>query len=432
MSDPASPASGPRHPAEHVVVVGGGVGGVTTCVELRRAGYAGGLVLADAGDLLHDRPPLSKEFLLGVIDEDGLRLQPDSWFAEHQVEVRLGTRVARAVPERGFVELADGERLPADAVVLATGGNARRLPVPGGDLPGVHYLRTVEDARALAPALSRGARVLVVGGGLIGAEVASTARALAAHVTLVDPLLPLEGVLGERLARYLHDMHGEHDIVVHRSGVARIDRTGDALSVSLTVEGTDPIDCDVVVVGIGMVPDTQVGENSGALIDGGVVVGPGQDTSIPGLFAVGDCTRPSDGHGTLLPRVEHWEGATHGAARAAASILRTDAPAAASEWFWTDRHGHHVEVVGHLTAPGPRVGDVPHAALEHVVRGAFGQPPFAVFALADGTLVGACAVDQPQLVRAARRLIDRGVTVDAADLADESVDLRKLAKRTKG
>lgn len=428
---PADPTNAPRtSQPQHVVVVGGGLGGVTTCVELRRAGYAGSLVLLDPGRLLHDRPPLSKDYLLGAVDDDGIALQPDTWFAEHDVQVRLGAAAVRAVPEEGYVELDGGERLEADVVVLATGGDARRLPVPGGDLPGVHYLRTVDDAAALRATLTPGTRVLVVGGGLIGAEVASTARALSADVTLVDPLLPLEPVVGERLATYLHDMHGENDVVVHSSGVARIEEADGGLSVHLSAGG-DPIACEVVVVGIGMVPSTAVAEASGAAVDGGVVVGPGQDTSIPGLFAVGDCTRPSDGHGTLLPRVEHWEGATHAAARAAATILAQEAPAAASEWFWTDRYGHHVEVVGHLTAPGPHVGDVPHEALEHVVRGTFGQPPFAVFALAGGTLVGACAVDSPQLVRAARRLIDRGVAVDAAALADDSVDLRKLAKKPK-
>lgn len=429
---PGGAASGAPVP-NRVVVIGGGLGGTTTCIELRRGGYTGSLVLVDSGQLLHDRPPLSKEYLLGAMDDEAIRLQPDSWFTEHDVEVRLGQNVARAAPQEGYVELEGGERLPADAAVLATGGTARRLPVPGGDLPSVHYLRTVDDAVALKAALTPGARVLVIGAGLIGAEIASAARALQAQVTLVDPQLPLESVVGGKLAEFLHDMHADHGVTVEKTGVASIEAISDngPLRVHRSAGG-EPIHADVVVVGIGMVPATGVAESSGALVEGGVVVNPRQETSVPGLLAVGDCTRPSDGHGTLLPRAEHWEAAMRGAARAAATILDTDAPASQAEWFWTDRHGHHVEVVGHLTASTVEaIDDVAHEDVEYVERGTFGQPPFSVFALAGGTLIGALAVDSSQLVRAARRLIDRHVKVDAAALANPDVDLRKLAKKPK-
>lgn len=398
---------------QHIVVVGGGLGGISVCQELRRGGYSGPLTLLDGGEVLHDRPPLSKDFLLGKIDADGIRLQPDEWFAEQDITVRTATRVTRVAPEEGWVELADGERLEADAVVLATGGAARRLPVPGGER--VRVLRDLPDAEHLKSYLRPGSRVLVVGGGLIGAELTATARELGADVVLCDPMLPLENVVGEEVATWLHGLHTEHGVTVHSAGVEEITPTDDGLRACLTNHAE--VDADIIVAGIGMIPETAVAEASGAVVDQGVVVDPEQRTSIPGLWAIGDCTRPTAADGTLLPRVEHWEGAMHAAARAAASILGKEAPTQGSEWFWSDRYGHHLEVVGHPTAG------------EQVVRGTVGQPPFAVLAVDDGHLVGALSVDDPQTVRAARRLLERGTAVTAAELADPDVDLRKLARR---
>jgi 3-phenylpropionate/trans-cinnamate dioxygenase ferredoxin reductase subunit len=400
-----------------IVVVGGGLAGVSICGDLRRLGYSGSLMLMDSGTVLHDRPPLSKDYLLGKIDVEGLRLRPDSWYAGQGIDVRPGVTVARAVPEHGYVELAGGERLPAEVVVLATGGGARRLEVPGADSARVHYLRTLADADRLRPELTEGRRVLVVGAGLIGAEIAASASALGATITLVDPLLPLEAVLGARLAEWLHGIHTEHGIDVRHGSVEEFRETGTGLTVQLT-DSAVPLEVDLAVVGIGLVPETTVAAASGAMVNDGVVVDERQRATVPGLYAVGDCTRPSNGHGTLLPRPEHWEAAMHDAARAAAAILGQPVPPSRAAWFWSDRHGHHVEVVGDPTAG------------TQVVRGEFGVPPFAVLSVAGNRVVGAVSVNQPLAVRAARRLIDGRIPVSAEELADPSTDLRTLTKRT--
>lgn len=428
-SQDGTPQDGPAAAPESVVVVGGGLAGVSVAGDLRRLGFAGAITILDAGDVLHDRPPLSKEYLLGVIDDEGLRLRPPQWYDEQAIEVRHGVSALRAVPEQGYVELTGGERIAAGCVVLATGGTARRLPVPGADSPRVHDLRTVEDARALREHLAEGRRVLVVGGGLIGAELASTARKLGAQVTLVDPVLPLANIVGGDVATWLHARHAQEGVTVHGSGVEHLEDRGDEIRAHLT-SGVDIV-ADAVVVGIGLVPETALAERSGARVDGGVVVGRDQRTSVPGLFAVGDCTRPAGDDGELLPRVEHWEGAMHGAARAAAAIVGAPVPAEQAQWFWSDRHGNHVEVVGDLHVGGRGThGVAPTGQVERVVRGKVCRPPFAIFAVAGDRLVGAVSVDDPKAIRAARRLIDGHVPVDAAELADPEVDLRKLARRS--
>lgn len=404
---------------EHVVVVGGGVGGVSTCGDLRRLGYTGSLTLIDSGSVLHDRPPLSKDFLLGRIDRIGLCLQREEWFAQQNVTVRTGETVARVRPEEGYVELTDGSRLPAEAVVLATGGTARRLPVPGGDGDRVHYLRTLDDAERLQPHLTDGARVMVIGAGLIGAEIAGTARALGCDVTITDPALPLEAALGEDLARWLHTRHAERGARVLDADVETIvhglEGTDGSAGAIVHLTAGEPVIADVVIVGIGMVPETSVAAASGAVVvTDGVVVDAHQRTSVPGLYAIGDCSHPKDAHGNLLPRIEHWEAAIHGAARAAAAICGVEPPRTQAEWYWSDRHGVHLEVVGNPVAG------------EQIVRGTFGEPPFAILSFADGQVVGAASVNDPKTVRAARRLIDRRTPVTAEDLA--TGDLRKLAR----
>lgn len=394
-------------------MAGGGPAGVSLCVELRRHGFTGSLTVVDPGDVLHDRPPLSKTYLAGELDDEGIKLQPDSWFADNDVRVRYGTTVTRAVPADGQIELSDGGTLPADVAVLATGATARRLPVPGGEGPRVHYLRTIADARSLREGLTPGTHVVLVGGGLVGAELASTTLRLGCRVTVVDPLLPLEQVVGRRFAHWLHAEHSRRGVTTHTAGVSGISGSGDGLS--LTLDDGSTIEADLAVVGIGMVPDTRAAAASGARVQGGVVVDGDQRTCVPGLYAIGDCT-VTEIDGILQPPTGHWEGAVADAARAAAAILGRPAPAPSHHWWWSDRHGMHVEAIG-------RVLDG-----REVVRGTFGQPPFTVFKVDGDRLLGLIAVDCPQSVAAARRILARRIPVDPHALADPDTDLRTLLR----
>ncbi|NHC44991.1 NAD(P)/FAD-dependent oxidoreductase [Motilibacter aurantiacus] len=404
-----------------VVVVGGGLAGLSTCSALRAFGFAEELVLLAAEPHLpYDRPPLSKEVLTGALSPAGVELRPEQWYADNRVDVRLGTRAVALRAGEGAVETGDGRVVRADAVVLATGGVPRPLPVPGGELARV--LRTRDDAEELRAALAPGARLLVVGGGLIGAEVASSAMSLGCEVTVADPdPLPLAGAVGAVVAAHLHAQHPAAGVRVLEAGVTALERRGAAVHARLSANPVaEEVEADVVLAGIGIVPDDGLASAAGADVGAGVLVGPDMRSSIPEILAVGDVARPRGSRGPLARR-EHWEAAVRTGEAAAAALLGTPAPAPVQPWFWTDRYGVHVEVAGLVP---------PEAA--PVLRGDPASGSFAVFFLEAGRLAAAVSVDRGPEARASRRLVDAAAAVEPATLADESVDLRKLARATRG
>lgn len=405
-----------RAGVDRVVVVGGGIAGVSAAGALRAGGFAGELTLVDAGEFPYDRPPLSKDYLAGARDLKQIALQPGEWYDDNRIRLRTLTTVVALRAAEGGVELADGTLLPADRVVLATGGQAARPPIPGVDSRRVHVLRTSVDADGLGEALVPGARVLVVGAGLIGAEVASTAVGLGCEVVLVDPApVPLAAGVGLEVATWLHGLHAECGIETITAAVATFTDTGAGVDVVLAGE-SEPRVFDAVVLGVGMVPQTVLAESAGLEVDRGIVVDLGQVTSNPAVLAVGDPTRARRGD-ALAPRAEHWDAAQRDGYRAAATILGAAPPAPTAPWFWTDRHHRHVECVGRMAE-----------AESIVVRGEIGAAAFSVFGIRDEAVVGAVAVDDPNAVRAARRMIDRGLAVVPQRLADTGTDLRKLLR----
>lgn len=406
-------------PQDGVVVVGGGIAGVSTVAALRAGGYAGAITLVEKATRPYDRPPLSKEYLAGASDLTQIALQPAEWYAEQRIDL-IGDAVATALrPRLGEVELADGRVLVADRIVLATGGRPVRPPIPGGDSPRVHVLREASDADRLRQLLLPGARLLIVGAGLIGAEVASTARDRGADVVLVDPLdPPLAAAVGRDVARWLHGLHADHGVETVTTTLEALQETATGIGAQLVGE-PDSREFDAVLLGVGMTPDTGLAHAGGLATDRGILVDERQVTSAPNVLAVGDCSRLRDHR-----RTEHWEAAQHDGARAAATILGAEPPKPTAPWFWSDRYHLHVEGVGEMREPD--------AETQVVVRGTLGEPPFSVFTVrvstgsTTGRVVGAVAVDDSNAVRAARRLIDRGVAVEPADLAEG--DLRQLLR----
>ena len=402
-----------------VVVVGGGLAGVSAAGELRARGFEGEITLVDGGPAPYDRPPLSKAFMFGTADEADLALAKPDWYLAQRVTLRTGVAVTALKPNEGVVELADGTRLDADVTILTTGAGARPLPVPGGGLPQVHLLRTIDDARALKARLVPGARLVVIGAGLIGAETASAALQLGASVTLVDPIdPPIAPAVGPELARYLHDQHAANGIDVHTAGVAEIRSTDDDSVVVVLTTG-DELPADAVLVGIGSIPSTELAETAGLDVDGGVLVDENLRTSHPAVYAAGDVARRRDADGTLHRREEHWEAAQLNGRAVAARVLGEDPEPECAGWFWSDRHGIHVQGVGSMTAEGETVIR-PYA--DDATR------PQMAFRVRGNTLVGAAFIDGGAAVRAARIIIDRALPVDPAALADPTVNLRKLAK----
>lgn len=400
---------------ESILIVGGGLAGFTVAQSLRAGGYCGTLGIIDPAGIPYDRPPLSKSYLMGEKDAAGIELAPASWFAENRIEIIESTvRVITTDPPG--VELEDGRELSADCLVLATGGSATVLPVAGGEMESVLVLRHRADADRLRSKIVPGMRLAIIGAGLIGAEVASAARQLGAHVILIDPVdPPLAPAVGEELARRLHRMHATAGIEVILGAPARI--LGTESGHRLEMLDGRVIECDEVLVGIGIRPNTALAGDAGLAIDNGVLVDEHQLTSHPGIYAVGDVARSRGSDGALLRRGEHWEHAMNTGATAAAAILGHQLPVHGAPWFWSDRHGAHLEGAGDMNAPGVTV-----------LRLLDGEPVAAFNLSGDGRMLGAAAIDGGLTIRAARRIIDKGIIVDPAVLADPQVPLRKLAR----
>lgn len=396
-----------------LIIVGGGLAGFTAAQDLRGKGFDGSIQLIDAGGAPYDRPPLSKQYLAGEYTADELKFVPDDWFTEHRVEL-IDDKVCELDPDTGTVTLAGGGTAQADVLLLATGGTPRRLPIPGGDDPGLLYLRTKADADALRSRLVAGHRLAIIGAGLIGAEVASTAVAHDVQTTLIDPMpIPGLGLFGPELGAVLHEMHAERGVRVKTAGTRSIEHSDDGWTV--TLEDGDQVVADSVLVSIGIEPDADLASRAGLAVDRGVLVDRAQRSSHPKVFAAGDVARTVI-DGIPQRRHEHWESAMHEGQTAAAGILGVELPEHGAPWMWSDRHGVHVEVVGDMTAGAPALREVD------------GRPAMAFRLAADGRMLGAAAIDGGVSVRAARRIIDRRIVVDPAQLADPAVALKKLMR----
>lgn len=390
-------------------IIGAGPAGFSAAAELRRRGFPGRIQLLDPDGLPYDRPPLSKAYLAGG---SATALAEDSWYQANAVEVVSGTAV-QLHPDSGTVVLAGGEEIQADAVLLATGGTARTLPVPGAEL--LHILRTRADADALRGRLGAGKRLAIIGAGLIGAEVAAAAAVAGTAVVLIDPVpVPLVPAMGPEAAAYLHSLHARNG--VETLTALPVDVVPDGAGLAVLLEDGSAVAADTVLAAVGMVPDTALAEAAGLEVDDGIVVDSAGRTSHPRAYAAGDAVRLRSG-GHLERRAEHWDAAVRSGQAAAAGILGQEPPEAAVPWFWTDRYGIHAEAVGSMTRSG-----------SSVERGLPG-PGYMVFRVSeDGTLAGAAGIDAGNSMRAARRLIALGKPVDAAALADPKVDLRRLLR----
>ncbi|MFJ8537987.1 NAD(P)/FAD-dependent oxidoreductase [Streptomyces sp. NPDC093591] len=331
-----------------VAVVGASLAGLSAARSLRKQGYGGRLVVI--GDELHrpyDRPPLSKEFLSGTLGEAELALETDD--EDLQAEWLLGVRATGLDHARRVVRLGDGREVRADGVVIATGAAARTLPGSEG-LAGVHTLRTLDDARALRDELARGGRLVVIGGGFIGAEVASTAYVLGLDVTVVEAApTPLAGPLGETMGAIVSALHADHGVRLE-CGVGVKGLSGETRVDAVLLEDGRGIPADIVVVGVGARPNVEWLADSGIALDDGVKCGADGRTSLAGVVAVGDCANWYDPRAGFHRRVEHWTGARERPDAAVATLLAGGAVEPGvprPPYFWSDQYGVKIQFAGH-------------------------------------------------------------------------------------
>lgn len=329
-------------------MVGASLAGLSAARSLRKQGYDGRLVvIGDEPHRPYDRPPLSKEFLAGAIGEADLALETDG--EDLQAEWLLGMRAAGFDPGDRAVKLADGRSVRADGVVIATGATARMLP--GGDgLAGVHTLRTLDDARALRADLAAGGRLVVIGGGFIGAEVASTAYGLGLDVTVVEAApTPLAGPLGELMGAVVSTLHADHGVRL-LCGVGVKGLSGTARVEAVLLEDGRRLPADTVVVGVGARPCVEWLDGCGVVLDNGVKCGADGRTSVSGLVAVGDCASWYDPVAGVHRRVEHWTGARERPDAAVAALLSGGAATPGvpkPPYFWSDQYGVRIQFAGH-------------------------------------------------------------------------------------
>ena len=336
------------------VIVGGGMAGAIAAQTLREEGFGGKItLLGQEPNAPYERPPLSKDYLQGKADRDSIFVHPEPWYAEHAVELSLGSAVTSLDPASRTVTTATGERLSYDKLLLATGSKPRHLDVPGADLDGVYYLRNVEDSDRLKVKFAEAKQVVIIGAGWIGLETAAAARAAGLDVTLlVSGDLPLEHVLGPEVAPIFDELHRSHgvDLRYRTSAVELTGRHGTVTGVMLS-DGTR-IDADMIIVGVGVAPRTELAAAAGLKIDNGIVVDEHLRTSDPDIFAAGDIAQTYSPRLGRHIRVEHWANARRQGAVGAKAMLGQDAVDVRPSYFFTDQYDLSMEYTGDIGPTG--------------------------------------------------------------------------------
>lgn len=395
-------------------IIGAGAAGVAAAFTLRDSGFDGDLILVGEEDEFpYERPPLSKD---GVANTELTLLRPAAAYADAAIDLRLGSRAEELDTTGQRVRLAGGETIAYDRLLLATGGRARRLSVPGSELDGIHYLRTAKDKERIAAAAQSSKRAVVVGLGFIGSEVAATLRTSELEVTALDPLdRPLAGAVGVEVADIVLELHREHGVDVHTGqGVVAFNGNGRVETVS-TAAST--IAADFAVIGAGMVPNVELAVAAGLQVDGGIVVDASCRTSAANVYAAGDAANHFNPRHDRHLRVEHWDHALKHAVVAAQAMLGEPVSYACDYWFWSDLYDANIQV-----------GGLPGQADEHVVRGSLSERRFIVFGLSAGRLTSAVALNSGRDLRRSLPLVRQAADVDAATLRDPDVDLRALSR----
>src|SRR5215471_8668963 len=350
---------------QKIVIVGGGAAGFAAAEMLRRQQFEGSIVMLSDDDASPvDRPNLSKDYLAGNAPEEWVPLRGDDFYAEQHIDLRLKTSVAGIDVRSREVALANGSKLAYDRLLLATGAEPVRLPLPGMDLPHVHTLRTLADCRAIIAQAAKTRRAVVMGASFIGLEVAASLRARNIEVHVVAPeKRPMERILGPQMGDFVRELHEEHGVIFHLEDTAT---AIDARQVKLKAGGA--IEAELVVVGVGVRPRLTLAEKAGLAIDRGVTVNEYLETSVPGIFAAGDIARWPDPHNGASIRVEHWVVAERQGQTAALNLLGGREKFIAVPFFWSQHYDVPINYVGHAETWDELAIDGDIAARDCVLR----------------------------------------------------------------
>ena len=398
------------------VIVGASLTGAKAAEELREQGFDGRIILLGAeAERPYERPPLSKDFLRGEADGKPF-VHDDDFYEKRNVELRTGVTVTAIDPLGSTVTIDGSEEISYDKLLIATGAEPRRLDLPGGDLEGVLYLRTVADSEELSKRFQEGLKLVVVGAGWIGSEVAASANQKGCEVTMIAPEnAPLERVLGPELGKVYRDVHEDHGVrFLAGTGVTGFE--GSESVEAVLTDTNERIEADFVVVGAGVLPRTELADAARIPTDNGILTGASLETEAPGIFAAGDVANAVHPFYDQRVRVEHWANARRQGAAAARSMLGQTVQFDEIPYFFSDQYDVGMEYVGYA----PESDSI-------VYRGDVDSREFIAFWLKDGRVVAGMNVNVWDVSDPIKDLIRSRNVVDPAQLADPEVDLKALA-----
>ncbi|MEM0984606.1 MAG: FAD-dependent oxidoreductase [Pseudomonadota bacterium] len=407
--------------AQQIVVVGGGQAAAQTLASLRQWGFAGKLVLiGDEKALPYQRPPLSKAYLKGELAGERLYFKPQEWYEDQGVDVHLGFEATAIDRSARTVTASDGTAHAYDALMLATGSRPRALPIEGAGLGGVHDLRSLADVDRLRPEMSEGRKIAIIGAGYIGLETAAVARQLGLDVTVLEMadrvLARVTSPMMSAFYEALHKSRGVRILTGARARKIMDDGHGQVAGVELS-DGSE-IDADIVLAGIGIVPNVELAADAGIACDDGILVDRDARTNDPRVFAAGDCARRPLVHSGGVGRLESVHNAIEQGKLAAAAILGRPRPPEDVPWFWSDQYDVKLQIAG-LSDGHDQV----------VVRGDPEQQKFAAFYLQDGHVIAVDAVNAPPEFLASKKLIQMRARLVPSELSDMSMSMKEIAAK---
>jgi 3-phenylpropionate/trans-cinnamate dioxygenase ferredoxin reductase subunit len=399
--------------APRFVIVGASLAGAKAAETLRKDGFDGAVVLiGEEGERPYERPPLSKEFLRGEAGPDKLFVHKEGYYEAAGIELRLGETVTSIDVDGRVVALASGEHVPYTSLLLTTGARPRRLTVPGADLAGVHYLRTLASSATLRDAIKGATRVAVVGAGWIGCEVAASARQMGAPVVMAEiAALPLQRVVGPEVGRFYRDLHAAHGVEMH-FGVGTESLVGSGTVEGVRLADGSTLAADVVVVGVGVEPAVELAEKAGIDVENGVLTDEYLETSHPGIFAAGDLANAFHPLFGERVRLEHWANARNQGPIAARNMLGKKRPYGRVPYFFSDQYDTNMEYSGYAPAWD-----------EMVFRGDVASHEFMAFWLKDGLVAAGMNVNIDGASGKIADLVASRRVVDKVKLADPDVAL---------